>query len=53
MTPQDALNNLTKAAHEFRGTLQDHQILAQSVQVLNDYLQKDSAGVWTAEDVAE
>lgn len=34
MTPEQALHNLAAAARAYRGTLDEHQALQQSVQVL-------------------
>lgn len=38
MTPQDALNNLTVAAIQFKGTKADHDALTLSVEILARYL---------------
>ena len=36
ITPADALENLANAASQYRGTLQEHQVIGQSVQVLRE-----------------
>ena len=36
ITPADALETLANAASQYRGTLQEHQVIQQCVQVLRE-----------------
>ena len=36
ITPADALQTLANAASQYRGTLQEHQVIQQCVQVLKE-----------------
>ena len=36
ITPADALQTLANAAAQYRGTLQEHQVIQQCVQVLRE-----------------
>lgn len=49
MTPEQALHNLAAAAHAYRGTLDEHQALQQSVQVLAKALGIKPNGMPTGE----
>lgn len=40
MTPEQALNILSQAAAEFRGTRREHEMLEQAVRVLSGALPK-------------
>lgn len=41
MTPQQALEILSKSASQYRGTLEEHQLIVQATQIISELLPKE------------